>query len=252
MKKFILILAVLWALTANIYATDVVISGSVQTNLPFNPTGIGNDRSISVSVSNGSPTVTSAGLFPANIIGRGGFQVLIDGTQYVVSGVANASTLTLTTNYSGTSGAQTMTLYKFVLFRVYADRAFQPLGETYVVQPGSPGSGNFFKEFAVSIINPGTGNVAYIPQFVLPATTDALITNQARYVFGFYRPDNSLLAFYMCGSVSQLALPTPSPTTLTAICQFNAPAAIVPPNNEAYPKSVIDARFPSCTAGQGG
>jgi len=143
-----------------------------------------------------------------------------------------------------------MTLYKFVLFRVYADRAFQPLGETFVVQPGAPGSGNFFKEFAVSIINSGSNNVAYIPQFVLPATTDALITNQARYVFGFYRTDGSLLAFYMCGSVSQLALPTPSPTTLTAICQFNAPPAIVPPNNEAYTKSVIDNRFPSCTAGQ--
>jgi hypothetical protein len=250
MKKLIFILIAWIAVTVSAFATDVTIGNSVQTALPFNPSNIGNDRSITISVTNGSATVTSAALFPSAIVGKSGFQVTIAGVQYVVSGVASTSSLTLTTNYAGATGSPTLVLHKYVLLRIYATQSFQPFGASYVVQPGVPGSANFFKEIAVSILNPGTGNVAYYPEFTLPATTDATITNQARYVLGLYRPDNSFLAYYLCGSESALALPPTTPTSFTAICAFNSPGGIVPPNNEVYTKPQIDQRLPSCTTGQ--
>ena len=98
------------------------------------------------------------------------------------------------------------------------------------VQAGTPGSGFYFKQWACSIRNPGFGNLLYVPSFILPATTDSPTNNQAQYVLGYYRPDGSSLGTYTCGQVSQLAIPTTTPTTLAAICTYNAPGAIVPPN----------------------
>lgn len=250
MKKLFLALFAVLALTAQAFATNVTISAVTIDGANF--TNIGNDRLIAVSTAGGSPTVTSSALFPANIVGIGGFQVLIDGTQYAVASVASTSSLTLTTNYSGTPGAQTMTLYKWAKMRVYADRAFQPLGDTQIVQPGTVGSGAFFREFAASVVNNGSTNQLFIPEIVLPATTDALITNQARYTFPLYTPGGSQIQFFFCpSSLSQLQLPPATPTTWVAICQFNSPPAIVPPANEAYTKAVIDSRLPSCTLNNG-
>ncbi|WP_206689886.1 hypothetical protein, partial [Streptococcus pseudopneumoniae] len=56
--------------------------------------------------------------------------------------------------------------------------------------------------------------------------------------------------YYLCGSVSQLAIQPNSPATWTAICNFNSPGGVVPPANEAYTKTQIDQRFPNCSAGQ--
>lgn len=250
MKKIFLALIVLIASSVNALATTVTVSAYQLQNLPFNPSNVGSDRSITVSATNGSATVTSSAQFPSNIVGIGGFQVAIGGTQYVVSSVASTSTLTLTTNYAGITGSATMTLYKYVLLRAYATAGFQDNVTGQNIQPGTPGSGQFYKQVAVSIINSGSGNVAYLPEFTIPSTTDALINNQARYVFGFYRPDGSLLSFYLCGSQSQLALQPDTPTTWTAICNFNAPGGVVPPNSDVYTKSQIDQRFPNCSADQ--
>jgi hypothetical protein len=250
MKKIFLTLLLLLAVAAPAYSTDVTVSAMTVDG--FSPTNIGNDRLIAVSTAGGSPTVTSSALFPPQIVGMGGFQVLIDGTQYAVASVASTSSLTLTTNYSGTPGAQTMTLYKYVEMRVYADRAFQPLGDTQIVQPGTVGSGAFFRRFAASVVNNGSTNQLFIPEIVLPATTDALITNQARYTFPLYTPSGSQIQFFFCpSSLSQLRLPADTPTTWTAICQFNSAPAVVPPANEAYTKAVIDSRLPSCTQSNG-
>lgn len=250
MKKLVFLLLALLAFTVPSLATDVTISSLVVSG--FSPTGIGNDRTITVSAANGSPTVTSAGLF-TSIVGISGFQVLIDGTQYAVASVESASSLTLSTNYSGTPGSQSMTLYRWVELRAYADRAFQPAGGTEIVQPGAVGSGNFYRRFAASVVNNGTTDQLFIPEITIPATTDALITNQARYSFPIYRPGStSQLTFFFCpSSQAQLALPPATPTTWAAICQFNSPPAIVPPANEAYPKAVIDSRLPSCSANKG-
>ncbi len=250
MKKLLLSILIALACASSAFATTVTISAYSLQNLPFNPSNIGNDRSITVSVTNGSATVTSSAAFPANIVGIGGFQVLIGGTQYIVSGVASTSSMTLTSNYAGSTGSATMTLYKYVLLRAYATAGFQDNVTGQNVQPGAPGSGNFYTQVAVSIINSGSGNVAYLPAFTIPSTTDALINNQARYVFGFYRTDNSFLSFYQCGAVNQLAIQASTPTTWTAICNFNSPGGVVPPNTDVYTKSQIDQRFPPCTSGQ--
>lgn len=234
-------------------ASTITVAANQLSTLPFNPSGLGAARSITVTTTNGSATITSSALFPQNIVGIAGFQVLFSGadsTQYVVSGVASTSSLTLTTVFAGTTGSKTMTLYPYVLLKMYATAGFQDNVTGQNVQPGTPGSGNFYKQVAVSVINTGSGNVAWMPEFTIPSTTDALINNQAAYVFGFYRPDNSFLAFYLCGAVSQLKIQAITPTTWTAICNFNAPGGVVPPANEAYTKAQIDARLPSCTTNQ--
>jgi len=250
MKRFLLLLALILTFTARALATDVVIGALTVDG--FSPTGIGNDRPIAVSTAGGSPTITSAGLF-TGIVGVSGFRVLIDGSAYTVASVASASSLTLTTNYAGTPGAQTMTLYKWVELRVYADRAFLPAGGSQIVQPGTVGSGNFYRRFAASVVNNGATDQLFIPQIILPATTDALITNQAKYSFPLYRPGStSQITFFFCpSSQSSLALPPATPTTWAAICQFNSPPAVVPPANSAYTKSEIDRRFPSCSLNNG-
>lgn len=249
MKKLFLLLCILFAPASPALATDVAISA--MTIDGFNPSSIGNDRSIAVSTAGGSPTITSSAQFPLAIVGMGGFTVRIDGANYTVASVASTSSLTLTTNYSGTPGAQVMTLFKYVELRVYADRAFQPLGSTQIVQPGTVGSGNFFRRFAASIVNNGSTNQLFIPAIVLPATTDALITNQARYTIPLYRPGGSLVQSFFCPSnLAQLRLPPATPTTWTAICQFNSASAIAPPSKVAYSTSEIDNRFPSCSINQ--
>lgn len=250
MKRFLPLLFLLVTLYVPALSTDVTVSAVTIDG--FSPASIGNDRLIAVSTAGGSPTVTSAALFPSNIVGLSGFRVLIDGTFYTVASVASTSSLTLTTNYSGTPGAQTMTLFRWVEFRVYADRAFQPLGSSQIVQPGAVGSGAFFRRFAASVVNNGATDQLFIPQITLPATTDALITNAARYSFPLYRPGGSQIEFFLCpSSLTQLALPPATPTTWTAICQFNSPSAIIPPNREAYSKAEIDARLPSCSLNNG-
>jgi len=249
MKNILPLILLLCVFAITGHATDVTVSALALNG--FNPTNIGNDRSIIVTTAGGSPTVTSVGAFPSSIVGIGGFTVLIDGTTYTVAGVSSTSSLTLTTNYSGTPGVQTMLLYKYVFMRVYADRAFQPLGSFQVVQPGTVGSGSFYIRFAASVVNTGSQNQLFIPQFIIPATTDALITNQAKYTFALYRTDGSTLPFFVCpNGITKMAIPPSTPTTWAAICQYNSPSAVVPPNNEAYTKTEIDFRFPSCSVNQ--
>lgn len=250
MKKALFTLLLLLAAAIPALATTVTISAYSLQNLPFNPANIGSDRSITVVATNGSTTVTSSQAFPSNIVGIAGFQVLIDGTQYVVAGVASTSSLTLTTAYGGTSGSQSMTLYKYVLLKAYATAGFQDNVTGQNIQPGAPGSGNFYKQVAVSILNSGAGNVAYIPEFTMPSTTDALINANARYQFGFYSSSNTFLAFYQCGAVVQLALQPNTPTTWTAICNYNAAGPPPPPPNTYYTTGQIDQRLPSCSSGQ--
>ena len=250
MKRLILTLLFALFCAVNASATTVTISAYSWSSLPPNFTNLGNARSITVTATNGSTTVTSSAAFPSNIVGIAGFQVLIDGTQYVVASVASTSSLTLTASYGGTSGTQTMTLYPYSLLRVYATAGFQDNVTGQNIQPGTPGSGFFYKQIAVSVINSGSGNVAYIPEFTIPSTTDALMNNQARYVFGYYRPDGSLLSYYTCAGVQQLFIRPDTPTTWTAICNYNVPNGIVPPNTTVYTEAQIDARFASCSAGQ--
>ena len=324
MKKllFSILLALVCVVTAR--ATDVVVSNTTSSQIPFNPTSLGSSRTITVAVTSASATVTSSAAFPTTIVGKSGFTVTIGGVYYTVAGVASTSSLTLTTSYASTTGSATMVLFPYTLLRAYPTAGFQSntstssavtvsvtngsqtvtssaafptmyigvaggfqvlIGSTSYqvlwvastssltlatpfggstgsttltfngvaqnVQPSTPGSGQWYKEVAVSLVNTGAGNVLYFPPFVIPATTDALVNNQSSYVFGYYPPGGgTALALYFCGSVNQLAIPTSTPTTWTAICNYNSPGGVVPPAQEAYTKSQIDQRFPSCTSGQ--
>ncbi len=253
MKRILLIALALLALASPVLATDVTISASQQSNLSFNPANIGSDQNFTASVTTSSTSVTITGspLLPNNVVGRAGFQVLIGGSQYVVAGVANSSTLTLTSPYLGASGTTTLRLYKFVILRVYCDQAFTPLGANYVVQSGAIGSANFYKEIAVSIINSGSGNVAYYPAFTIPATTDAPVNNTSRYTFAFYNSNGgSLNTTYTCdGGITQFAVPPSTPTSLINLCSYNG-AVSIQPDASTYTRQQIDGRFANCSAGQ--
>jgi hypothetical protein len=253
MKKLFLTITLALICASSASATTVTVSAYNLQNLPFNPANIGAARSITVTTTNGSAIVTSSAAFPSNIVGIAGFQVLFSGsdsTQYVISGIASTSSLTLTAAFAGTTGSKTMTLYPYVLLKAYATAGFQDNVTGQNVQPGAPGSGNFYKQVAVSVINTGSGNVAWMPEFTIPSTTDALLTTGARYQFGFYTSSNSFLAFYQCGAVVQLAIQPNTPTTWTAICNYNGATPPPPPPNTYYTATQIDQRFPNCSAGQ--
>ena len=252
MKRFALLLLLLFCLVGYAWATDVVVSTQTLSTIPFNPSGIGNDISLTASVTNGSATVTSSSAFPSTAVGMGGFTISIAGTSYTVASVASRSSLTLTTTYAGSTNASaSVTWYKWAVLRIFNASSFswQPLGSSEIVQPGSA-TGNWYRQLATSLVNTGSGNQLIIPQFTIPATTDSPTNNQAKFSFAFVRADGSLLSYYLCGSTSQLAIPTSTPTTWTALCTYNSPPAVVPPANEAYTKAAIDARFPSCSANQ--
>lgn len=249
MKKLLAILIFLCAWAATATATNVTVSATTQPN--FNTTGLSADVSLSsITVTNGSPTVTCSACFRPQWVGISGFRITINGTAYTVSYVTSTSSLTLTGNYAGSNASNAVIVwYKYVELRFYSNIAFQPLGANYIVQPGTPGSSSWYKRVAASIVNVSGVNTLYIPELVLDSTTDSPgPSNQARYTAGFYRPDNSLVSYYAC--FQNFAVPATTPTTWTALCAYNSPAAIVPPTNEAYTKPQIDARFPSCTANQ--
>lgn len=327
MRKLAVIIFALFALTANAFATGVVISSTSTAQIPFNPSGLQPTRTFTVTATAGSATVTSASLFPSGtngIVGKSGFTVTIGGTYYTVAAVASTSSLTLTTAFTGTTGSTSLVLFPYVLLRAYPTASFQSSTQTsstatvavtngsatvtsaalfptmYTgvsggyqvlinstpyqvlwqastssltlttnyqgtsgaatitfdglaenVQASAPGSGNWFKEVALSVVNTGSGNVLYYPSFVIPATTNGTIGAQAKYTFGFYpSTGGSVLSYYTCGSVSQLAIPATTPTTWTAICNYNAAGPPPPPPNTYYNTVQIDQRFPPCVAGQ--
>ena len=235
-------------LAVHTWATDVTIGATTQPN--FNPTGLQSAVTLTgVTVTNGTNALlTCAACFRPQWVGMGGFYITVGVQNYYVKNVDSTSQATLTGGRPETSPA-TVVWHPYVEYRIYADRAFQPLGKTYIVQPGTPGTGAWYKRYGASVITVSGVRTLYIPELVIDATTDAVgPTNQARYTAAFYRPDNSLVQIYACAD--QFRVPPVTPTSWTALCQFNSPPAIVPPANEAYTKAQIDARLLPCSTGQ--
>lgn len=249
MKRILFAFCLILAGTIRGLATDVSLPATDVPN--FNPSNIGGNTVIS-NVTIAGTSLSCSACFRPTWVGLGGFTVSITGPfgpqDYVVSYVSSTSNAVLaTTTGLNTTGA--VTFYPYVEFRIYANQAFQPLGAAYIVQPGTPGSGAWYKRYAASIVQNGATKVLKLPALTIDATTDSPgPTNQARYSAAFYRPDNSLIQFYTC--FDQFAVPPVTPTSWTALCQYNSPPAIVPPANEAYTKTQIDARLISCTANQ--
>lgn len=255
--RLVALLAILLTFGFTAKATDVTITqvdlatNSVSAKIPnFNVSNLGNAITISsVTVTNGTyATLTCSACFRPSWVGLGGFTIKVGTDLYTVRNVDTTSQVTLTKGCTQPTPS-TVIWYPYVEFRIYSDRAFQPLGANYIVQPGTPGTGSWYKRYAASILDVNSVKTLYLPEMTIDATTDAVgPTNQARYMAGFYRPDNSFVQFYAC--FEQFRVPTTTPTTWTALCAYNSPPAIVPPANEAYTKTQIDARFPSCTTGQ--
>jgi len=251
MKRFFFLLLALAFLSVPAYATDILVTIQTLSQVNFNPSSLGNDLTINnVTVTNASFTITSPNAFPQSAVGMGGFQVLIAGNQYEVESVLSRSSANLTQQYAGSTASVSITWYKWAVMRIYNTSGFswQPNGNSELIQPGTPGSGNWYKSFACSLTNPGSGNILWIPAFTIPATIDSPTNNQAKFSFIFYTPSGSLLNYFQCGSTTQFSIPTATPTTLAAICTYNSPGAVVPPNTESYTKPQIDQRLPSCLA----
>ena len=239
--RLIILFAILLTFVGTARATDVTVAATTIPN--FNPSNAGAAVTIAnVTVTNGSPTVTCSACLRPTWVGMSGFTITLGSTNYTVSYVTSTSSLTLTANYASTTGTVTATWHPYVEWRFYADRAFQPLGATYIVQPGTPGTGSWYKRYAASILTVSGVKTLYLPEITIDATTDSPgPTNQARYMAAFYRPDNSLIQFYAC--FEQFRVPPTTPTTWVLLCAYNSPPAIVPPAQEAYTKTQIDALF---------
>lgn len=249
MKRFILAILLTLCGWTHAWGTDVTLSPTTIPN--FNPSNIGGNVVVS-GVTVAGTALSCSACFRPTWVGLGGFTVSITGNQgpqdYIVLYVASTSSAVLATS-TGLNTTTAVTFYPYVEFRVYANQAFQPLGESYVVQAGSPGTGSWYKRYAVSVVPLGAVKELRIPTITIAATTDSPgPTNQARYTAAFYRPDNSLIQFYNC--FEQFAVPPTTPSTWTALCAWNSPGGVVPPAAEAYTKTQIDVRFPSCNAGQ--
>lgn len=252
MKQFIIALFAVLALAAPAFSTDVAVSS--QTVPGFTVPNLGQSVSLTATVTNGSSTVTSSTAFRTQWVGLGGFTVAINGTNYTVSYVTSTSSLTLTTNYVGTSGAMTMTWYPYVIARLYSSIQFYPGGSSTPILPGAPGSGPTFRQYAASILNVAGIDTLYLPQMVIPATTDGTPSNTARITVAFHRPEGALIGgpsqFFTCASgVSQYRIPTTTPTSWKDICAYNAASQVVLPTTY-YTAAEIDSREPSCTANQ--
>lgn len=238
-------------LTATAYATDVTI-GSVSIT-GFNSGNIGADVNLSsLSVTLGSPNVTCSSCLQSGWVGMAGYKVSLDGVVYDVASVTSRSAFTLTTNYAASSGTITGIWYKFAVLRIYVNAPFVPAGSTETVQSGSPGTTAFYRRYAVSVINDGAQNVAYVPQINnLPATTDSS-NPTAVYVSAFYTQGGGFMqSFPGCTDEWKLSHLT-DPTSWAQICTFNVTPP-PPPNPPLayYTAAQIDARFPSCIMNQG-
>lgn len=246
MKKLLISLLFLLAFTATTLATDVNIGPSTIPG--FQPANLPPDVTVTASVLNGSPVVTCSSCFRQQWVGMGGFRVSIVGVPYTVSFVSSKSSLTLTTNYAaGDNPTATVLWHKYVELRVYADSAFQPAGETYVVQPGAPGSGAWHRRVAASIVNEFGINNLYIPQITLDSTTDSITNQAARYYAAFYRPEGAFIQTYDC--FESFALPPTGASTWPDICLFNSRQVIVQ-DDSTYNKTQIDSFRTGCTSGQ--
>src|SRR5262245_10179311 len=211
----------------------------------LNSNDVGADVSLSVVVALDSPTVTSSAAFRRSWVGMGGFKINLAGVEYTVASVESTSSLTLTSNYLATGGTVSAIWRRFAVLRVYVITPFVPSGESYVAQSGAPGSGVWFRRYAVPVISNGTQLVAYVPEIVLPATTNSSVPT-ARYFAGIYGQSNAFIQNFP-GCVSEFKLDSSTtPTSWAVICSFNSPPTPAPTQPIDYvTQQELDGRLPS-------
>lgn len=250
MKKLIFILALLFAFTGKAYSTDIDIGANFIPGFNFN---VGVDTNLSnLSVTTASPNVTCSACLQSSWVGLGGYKVSLGGVVYEVLRVDSTSAFVLTSNYLASTGTVSGIWYKFGVLRIYVTAPFTPFGSTTAIPAGPFGSQAWFLRYAVSVINSGSQNVAYLPAINdLPATTDSSNPN-AKYAAAIYTAGGALIQRYP-GCVDEWRLSSlTTPTSWAQICTFNSSPVTPPPNPvNYYSAQQIDARFPSCLMNQG-
>lgn len=232
-----LLLAFVCGISTRAYATDITIQPLAIPKGNFPSAGAA--RSVTVTATNSSTTVTSSSGFQQPLVGLGGWYISINGSDYIVSSTVSTSSITLSTPFTGSTGSYTATIYPVLLLRIYADKPFWPNGVNYVVQPGSPSTPNgFWKQVPCSIIN---GSI-YIPEVVLPSMLDAPTASDrtARYSAFFFSTANALIQPYAGFTSFQLPA-TPATTTWQILATFNAPASTYQPDAFTYSRDQINS-----------
>lgn len=204
---------------------------------------VGNTRTGTCSVTNGSPTVTLSAALPNRWWNKGGYEISLNSVWYIVSTTsADGLTLTLTTNYAGsTNAALSYSLPPAVELRTYCNRTFSP-STGGVVQASPVGSSLFYKGTLCSIRQINNSRSTVIPLFTLDSTRDAPdpADRTATYSAVFYRLEGSLIGAY--DSFTNFQVPaTPTSTDWETIRRANRPAFVGAINNQSgYSASQID------------
>jgi hypothetical protein len=214
-------------------ATQITVS-SMQ--LPdFYPDGLTASVSATVNTSGTTVTRTAGGVF--NTAWPAGMKITINSVVYELASVTSSSVLVLSTSAGSQTGVSA-TIHPYVLLRFYADRRFTVSDSSKIIQPGTPGSSGWYKQYGVSVI----ANTAYIPQITLDSTVDAVNSAErnAKYQAGFYTSGGGDIQAFAC--FEQFAVPaTPTTTTWPAICTYNSTNVTLRVNNSTYNTDQINA-----------
>lgn len=245
MKKLIAILLLLGCGSAATFATDITVAAALINN--FRASNIGTTRTLTVSVTNGSTSVTCSACLPSNLVNQSGYIVTIASTNYYVAATSTTSAFTLASSYSGvTNASASAALHPYVFLRIYSSMDWLPLGALSIVQAGAPGTNNFHLQRAASVI----GTDVYLPEMTLAATTDPASNahKNARYSAWLHRPDGGQIQVY--GIFQNFAVPaTPTSTTWAALAIYNTPFVQRPPNNNTYTQEQVNALFNAIPGG---
>lgn len=248
----------LLALAAPVWCTDITVTA--QTIPGFYPNGLSTAVSITGNATNSTVTVTSANLFQQSWVGLGGFTIEIGGARYTVANVTSRSSLTLTSNYTGPSGPNTVTFFPYIEIRIFSSQPFFPAGSNQPVPTGTMDSGPFFRRYAASVIQESGTQTLYWPQMVIPATTDGTPRNDAKYTIGFFSstggkvqgPSNP----WACGSASQFYIKyhvSEFPITTQSwkqICEYNQAPLQIPFPSQNVTLNQFNATLPICQPGK--
>jgi hypothetical protein len=250
LKRIILAVALLCALTGTALSTDISIGAAELEN--FNRTDIGNDATITgISATVSTTALTCSSCFPQSVVGLAGWRITIDSIDYTVAACASRSAVTLTSAFLSATTTYTGIVRRFVLLRIYnVGTTFTPFGETVPIPVGSVGSQNFYKRVAASVQSDGATNVLYLPAFVIPATTDGSPATSRWSAFLYTQGGAQIQSYPGCVSSFRLDAST-TPTSWAQICTFNLPVTPAPPNPIDYvTQTELDARFASCAMNQ--
>lgn len=237
LHKILLAAIAVLALSVSAFGTDVTLSASVIPSANWG--NLGPSRSVTVTATSGSPTVTSSAAFPSYLTGITGWALAINGSNYTVSTSTSQSSITLSSNFSGSTASYTATIYPLLLLRVFSDKAFTPLGASYVVQAGQPSNANgFFVQYGCSIIS---GSL-YIPAVVLPSMLDSATAydRSARYSAFFFTVSGARLQPYY-GFESFQVPASPTTTTWPTLAIYNAPSSTYQLDMYTYSRDQIAA-----------